>query len=531
MNTQPVFYVPSEKKEQKIWSRQMLDYISGASINGVMKPRRILYQKYYDLMNGVFNMNDYKYVWATFGDVKPMTFANYPLLYPIIQSVVGKFQQQPLPFTAYKVNPNAANERLNMEAELLFLQLVKPYWEKFQQRTGTTLELDERMQILPPDIKKYMKYDYRDLRAQTAHDMIQYTITKHNTQAEFAKMLYDIIVTGDCFGKVEYVDGDAVVRRIDPRTAIPDRPVDMTASPFEVLNNNMDYFFEETYMTHSEVLYEYEYYMSDNDKKTIKDNIQYYFQNKNAKNWNNSYCNYYIAEQEGVRIRVLRGQWKARNTRDFPKEFNEATGEAETQSLDIFDVWEGVKIGHDIYVKLQRKKNIMRTGDNWRQAQLDYFGVTTKYSVYDKAFNLQMLYNIVMSHIEFAINQSGGKATTIYVDDIPIGEDGKPKYELDDIIYMAKVQGVILKQRKEGAPPTGYPDNYQQVDFGLSATINNLILFKTMIEQTASRMTGVSPDSLGFTKPYQAVGVTESNLVQSNSVIFPMYYAHSKVIE
>jgi hypothetical protein len=535
----PMYFVPKKSSDRRRWIMQFLDHVSGTDVLGYIKPRRRMYQRYYDLFNNIFDVNEYKYVWATFGDVKPMTFTNYPLLNPIIQFIAGQFQQHTLAFTAYQTNPNAITQRADMEAELLFLQLVKPYWEQFQQKTGQQITLDDRMDILPENIKTYMTYDFRDLNERVVTDGLTYIITKHNVQSQFAQMLLDLTITGDIRGHIEFIDGDPVPMRDDPRTKVTDRPPDENVYSIIGQDWNPQFDFTETYMNVADVLYNFEYYMDDEQIKKLKALVASFTTSSNSVNqWNTTVCKYYVIDSEGLKIRVLQGSFLARNSESFPKMFDEATGEPESledsklsEDIDIMDVYEGVRIGHDTYCKMQRQKNIIRTGNNWKKAQLNTFGATTKFGLFDKCYQLQMLYNIVLSHMEFAINQAGGKAIVVYTDDMPVGEDGKPSYSLKELAYQAKVQGFILRQRKESPTPQGAPDNYQQVDFGLSQSFSNLLQFKIMIEQTVARMTGVSPDQLGFSNPYQTKGATESNIVQSNSVLQPIYFVLSKVIE
>lgn len=524
------FYVPPVDADRKVWCRMWLDRISNYAIAPGLLQRRLKYAEFFNLADGIFNVNDYAYVWATFGNAKPMTFTNYPLLSVLVDALVGDWQRNNLAFSVLKVNPDAVSEKMNLTAQMLFMQLVKPYWDKIEKAIGTPLNLDDKMQAIPPDAKKYMTYDYRDMQEQTVYDGLNYIIERHDEKSEFSSVLKDITICNDGYGKLTFVDGDPVVKRIHPMFALVDVGVN-DYSDFKILDKELDSFGEERYLTHSEVLYNYGYWMSDTDKLQLKQMVEGFMSGaaNNMAVINN--ITYFRKEEGTIRIRCVEGQWKARNSRPFPKDFDPITNQPKSEALDIFDVYEGVKIGATIYCKCQRKKNILRNGDNYRKAQLDYFGILTKYGIYPKAAPLQMLYNIVMSHIEFAINQAGGKAMTIYLDDVPLGEDGKPKYEIDDLVYMAKVQGIILKQRKEGVPLSGYADNYQQVDFGLSSTINNLYLFKGMIEQTASRMTGISPDRFGFTKSDQAVGVTQNNVAYSSTATAPLFYAHTKMVE
>lgn len=521
------FYVPEGKTERKEWCKQWLDRISNYAISPNVLNRRLRYAEYYNFSDGIFDVMDYAHVWATFGNAKPMTFTNYPLLSVLVDALVGDWLNNNLAFSVFKVNPEAIDERCTLEGEFIAMQMAKPYWDKLEQQLGTKLNFDDRMQSIPDNIKQFFTYDYRDMQEQTVYDGMNYIIEAHNEKGEFEAMLKDIAICNDAYGKIEYINGDPVVKRVHPMFALVDVGIN-DYSTSKIIDKELDSFGEERYLTHSEVLYNYGYWMTPNDRLMLQQMVQGFMSgsSSNAAVINNIT---FLRKEEGtIRIRCVEGEWKARNNVEFPVDFDPLLNKPKKESIDIFDVYEGVLIGQKIYCKCQKKKNALRNGDNYRQAQLDHFGVLTKYGIYPKAAPLQMLYNIVMSHIEFAINQAGGKAMVLYTDDFPLGEDGKPLYELDDLIYKAKVQGVILRQKKEGITPQ---DNYQQHDFGLSSTINNLYLFKTMIEQTASRMTGISPERFGFTKSEQAVGVTNSNVQYSATATQPLFYAHSKMIE
>ena len=242
---------------------------------------------------------------------------------------------------------------------------------------------------------------------------------------------------------------------------------------------------------------------------------------------------YWRYDNSIARVKVIDLQWKAMGENYLPTErkSKDKTKKRGFNVVDMMEKWEGVQIGHDIFIRCQRGSHQIRPATNFRRVELDYFGIQTKESIIRIGWGLQMLYDITMLQIEFLLNQAGGKATVIYLDDIPNGADGKPKYELDDIIYMAKVMGVIVKQRKEGVALRGDSNSYGQVDFGVGNSMQPLIELKAMLEQTARTLTGVNDVRLGFNKPDAGLGVTNNALVQSNYITAPIFNAHSKVTE
>lgn len=521
------YYIPTDKKEIKNWCRLQLQRISNYALSPSLIQRRIDYAKWFALADGKFDPYQFSYIWGINGIPKPMNYTTYPLLSVLVDATVGDWLDSNLVFSVLKVNPEASSEKMDLEGHLTFLQLIKPYLAQIEQLAGSKLPMDDRMDSLPDNVKRFMTYDYRDMEEDTVYNLINYIIEAHDEKSEFATVLKDICICNDGYGKIVYENGDPMVRRIHPMFALVDIGVDDYPSD-KIIDKQLDAFGEELYLTHSEILYNYGYWMSDEDKEKLKSQFAGFIAGTATTTTFNGIL-YFINTAGTLRMRCVEGQWKARNDREFPTSWDETTNKPINEMMDIFDTYEGVMIGRNIYCKLQRKKNILRNGDNYRNCQLDYFGILTKFGIYPKAAPLQMLYNTVMAHIEFAIAQAGGKAFVIYVDELPTDNNGKVK-EVDDAVYDAKVKGIILKKRTEGVPLGGYPDNYQQVDFGISSTINNLYLFKGMIEQTASRMTGISPERFGFAKQDSAVHNTQSNIQYSAVATQPLFYAHARFV-
>src|SRR5690606_4742758 len=107
-------------------------------------------------------------------------------------------------------------------------------------------------------------------------------------------------------------------------------------------------------------------------------------------------------------------------------------------------------------------------------------------SVVDSLKNVQLLYNIVMYHIELSMARSGGKAVVYDVSQ-------KPKnIPLEDVFYHAKNTGLILINNKaEGMQTNGF-NQFQQVDFTLSQSVSQMINLKMMLEDTADKLTGIT---------------------------------------
>ena len=138
--------------------------------------------------------------------------------------------------------------------------------------------------------------------------------------------------------------------------------------------------------------------------------------------------------------------------------------------------------------------------------------------------NVQLLYNIVMYHIELAMARSGGKAVIYDVAQKP------SNVGLEDVFYHAKNSGIIVINSKQEGNQLSSFNQFQQVDYTLSNSVQQLINLKMMLEDTADQITGINRSRAGYQKT-DAVGVNERAVMQSSLITRPLFSIHSVTIE
>ena len=70
---------------------------------------------------------------------------------------------------------------------------------------------------------------------------------------------------------------------------------------------------------------------------------------------------------------------------------------------------------------------------------------------------------------------------------------------------------------------------FQQIDFTLSNSVQQLINLKLMLEQTAGQISGVSPQREGAVGQYEYVGNVQRSVVQSATITESLFYSHAMV--
>jgi hypothetical protein len=201
----------------------------------------------------------------------------------------------------------------------------------------------------------------------------------------------------------------------------------------------------------------------------------------------------------------------------------------ETKWVD--DVWEATMIGGRVLVNARRRDNQVRSVDDPGKTPLSYVGCIkghttgTPVSLVDLLDNIQMLYNIVVYQIELAMARSGGKAVVYDVSQLPtnVGMD------MQQVLYHLKTDGIIPINSKDEGNQMQTFNQFQQVDFTLSQSVQQLINLKMMLEEMAGQISGVTKQREGAVGEYEYVGNVQRSVVQSSTITESWFYSHGEV--
>lgn len=494
----------------------------------------------YLLFNGVFDSKTFEYVTNTYGISSPARLVNFPIIAPKIEVIVGEFMANELEYTVEAINEDAISRKLEKKYSLLTEKLVKPFREELSKITGIEFEGQEFGQEIPEDIEKFMKYNFREQSEVEIFHAINYLNYKYHLKHTFKQGLYDLCITSKGFYNVYVKNGDPFIRRVDPRSLIYDINTES-----ETLQDSQ-WVAEERFLSVNEIIDEFSDYLSQDDVIKIEElRTQGH---DSLSRYNKPYQWYYKDDSNSpLRIRVVTGVWKSLRTLNFKISENKHDPDVpfrkwvgddykiqkgdKIEKKTVTDIWEATMIGHEIVVKARRMPNQIRREDNYANAKLPYIGIIKNnidgitLSIVDSLKNVQILYNIVMYHIELALARSGGKAVVYDVSQKPVG------LSLDDVFYHAKNSGVIpINSKQEGQLHGSGFNQFQQVDFTLSNSVSQLMNLKMMLEQTAETLSGINRSREGFNKT-DAVGVNERNVVQSSLITMPLMANHSRTIE
>tara|TARA_R100000700_G_C3179149_1_gene155382 strand:+ start:4423 stop:6720 length:2298 start_codon:yes stop_codon:yes gene_type:complete len=535
----PQFVLESEKTEE--WANKWVDAVVSymAYIDSPYHNSRLNDIQNYNIYNGSLELQDFKYITEQYGMAYPARLVNYPIISPKIDLLVGEELRRPMDIKVSTTNKEAVLRKEDVKVNLIMKKLTEEIHQEFKDATGIALPAITEMEI-PEDIDLYMRYNYREMVEETAQDGLEYLMQKYHYRDIFKEGFRDLLVTGKEFFKVYDHNGDPYVRRVDPRSVV-----------YEI-NSNSDYLDdaswvgEERYLSYSEILDEFRDELTREDLEELSAMYQIGgYDDLSAYNSQFDWIDY--QEGQEVKIRVVSVEWKSIKTLKFKvsenkfnpeKPFMKAVADdykprrrEQLVTRYVDDIWEATKIGGKILVRARRRPNQVRSVDDAGSTQLSYVGCVRNnttgraVSMVDLLKNIQMLYNIVMYQIELAMARSGGKAVVYDVSQLPtnLGMD------MQTVLYHLKTDGIIPINSKEEGNQLASFNQFQQIDFTLSNSVQQLINLKMMLEQTAGQISGVSPQREGAVGQYEYVGNVQRSVVQSATITESWFYSHSQV--
>jgi hypothetical protein len=391
---------------------------------------------------------------------------------------------------------------------------------------------------IPEDVEEFANMNYRTNVEKQVNVGLKYCIEKWELKNVFKRGFYDLMICNKEFYRTYVKNGVPYAERLDPRQVIYDVNTDQ-----EMLQDCL-YAGIENWYTANEIIDRYK--LSDKEIEKIEEMAQ---QTSQWYNDHNRDFNSYIIGNESspLKIKVVEFQWRSIKKMvykvspnkydpeiDFykmmPDDYKKKGDEDNIVTKGITEIRQCTKIGHDCVIDFGAKPNQIRYEENYSNTQLDFFGVIrnnfngTTLSIVDTLKNIQLMYNYVMYHIDSALARTGGKAIIYDVSQ-------KPKnVPLSDVMYHAKNSGLILINSKQEGGQMSTFNQWKDVDFTLSQSVGQLINLKSMLEDTADKLTGISSARAGINKASDAVGVNERSVMQSTLITAPLFDLHYTLV-
>ncbi|HSH53230.1 MAG TPA: hypothetical protein VK982_16005, partial [Bacteroidales bacterium] len=386
-NQPPIQKLPRSKKNQE-WKESNIDYfISRYDINytdGTSRKERMKIA--YDLYNSIFNENDFKYVTDPFKvrDGFPATIQNFNIIKPKIDLLIGEETKRPYSYKVIQVNEDATSKLQEKYKQLVTTSIVNVAREGSPDQPVT----DEELQQIE-DLGKYINHDYSDLAETVAYHTLEYLNEKENIRDKFVKGFKDGLISGMEVIYVGILNSEPVLERVNPLYFSYDSRPDVEFIEdgdwaVRRIRMSVSSIYERLYdvMTESELdtLIEKFDFANHNSKKSGADFNRIVWKNFDQSSFNDEF--------DTEAIDVYHVTWRSLAKVGFLTYFDE-NGEEQTEVVDenyvpldeeevtwdwVTEIWEGYKVGDDMYLAINPIPNQYVSIDNPNDQKLPYVG-------------------------------------------------------------------------------------------------------------------------------------------------------------
>jgi hypothetical protein len=571
-------------KNKKAWGKNMIDEIDRYDSLGYDGRENIDRKRAnYDLFNGVLTASDFEYVCKPYGEgvgEMPAEMRHYDIMSPKLRVLFGEEIKRPFNFKAIATNPEAITEKEREKTRLVQEYLQQQIQARIQQKLMEQGLLEqggpeeaqdpEAMQqkqqqiqqvqqaMTPPEIEEYMKRDFQAAKEIMGNQMLTYLKHKLSIREKFNKGWKHALIAGEEVYWAGIVNDEPEIRVVNPLYFEYDKDPDL------------DYIQDGQWakyimrMTPGSVADSFGEYLSEKEIKDLytdsslggsshplgSDEFGYDYDD-------NLFDSTFSMEGDGEHtpdgssyIRVVHCEWRSLRKLGFLKTLNENMEEEEiivdeTYTLNkkagdielkwewIPEIWEGTKIGKDLYVNIQAKPNQFKDLDNLYTCKLGYVGLaynnlnSASVSMIDRMKPYQYLYNIIMYRLELDLASDKGKKFLADINQIP----SSMGIDMEKWLYYFDAMGVAwVNPNEEGQRNKQSNFNqWQAVDLTMSQTIQQKIQLLEYLEVQCGEVSGVTKQREGQVGPNELVGNTQQAVVQSSHITEEWFYLHNRL--
>ena len=567
INIFPAQKVPMSKKTKE-WKESCVNYIIGhsaSSRNGNSRSREEEMQTYYDLYNSIYNEKDLKYVTNPFkqDDGFPATAQDYNIIKPKIDLLLGEETKRPFNFRVVRTSDIATSNLQDKAKQLLIDYVQASIMSKLgpeeQARYQEALQSGEIM--TPEQIQKYLTKDYKDIAEIAAQHSLNYLKQKLNVTHEFFKGWKDALIAGEEIYYVGVINGEPYVERVNPLSFSYEQSADLefiheASWCCRKMNMSATEIYDRFYDKMSEKqLNELLDMMDDGTRGGLNPQVRKTsldYPHIKTRTINGFSSNPF---QNADNINVWHCCWKSFKKIGFVTIINPETGVEEEFEVDesykvtgrevnvewtwIIEVWEGYRVGEDLYIGIQPVEYQHISADNPNSQKLPYTGVvynntnSSPRSLVSMMKPLQYMYIVIWYRLELAMARDKGKVVTMDITQIPKSMN----IDVAKWMHYLGALGVnFVNPYEEGwdipGREGGKPSQFNQItalDLTMANTIDQYINLMDKIESMVSEITGVTKQREGAISSNELVGNVERSVVQSAHITEPLFWVHNQV--
>lgn len=562
----PAQKLPMSKKTQA-WKEACVDYVVGAGDSGFGgngRSRSDEMQTYYDLYNSIYNEKDLKYVTNPFkqDDGFPAMAQDYNIIKPYVDQLLGEETKRPFNFHPQRTSDIAASELQEKAKEMLMDYIQATIASKLSPEQAARYEqaLATGEIQTPEAIAKYLQKDYKDIAETEAYHALQFLKRRLNLTHEFYKGWKDALIGGEEIYYIGVINGDPYVERVNPMYFDYEHSLDLE------FIDDAAWCRRKMIMSATEI---YDRFYDKMSERQLNELLELIDQRPGA--GNNPEIRKTSIDYESIKLHKINSFtdnpfdidhivvyhccWKSFKKIGFVTLLNPETGEAEEFQVDedykvtgteqsvewdwIIEVWEGYRIGDDMYIGIQPIEYQHISADNPNSQKLPYTGVvynntnSKPRSLVSMMKPLQYMYIVVWYRLELALSRDKGKVAVMDITQIPKSMN----IDVNKWMHYLSALGVaFINPYDEGwdipGREGGKPSQFNQLsswDLTMSNVIAEYIQLMQKIEDMVAKLTGITPQRQGQIAASELVSNTNTAVSMSYHITEPWFWNHNQV--
>lgn len=562
----PAQKLPMSKKTQA-WKEACVDYVVGAGDSGFGgngRSRSDEMQTYYDLYNSIYNEKDLKYVTNPFkqDDGFPAMAQDYNIIKPYVDQLLGEETKRPFNFHPQRTSDIAASELQEKAKEMLmdYIQATIASKLSLEQAARYEQALATGEIQTPEAIAKYVQKDYKDIAETEAYHALQFLKRKLNLTHEFYKGWKDALIGGEEIYYIGVINGDPYVERVNPMYFDYEHSLDLE------FIDDAAWCRRKMIMSATEI---YDRFYDKMSERQLNELLELIDQRPGA--GNNPEIRKTSIDYESIKLHKINSFtdnpfdidhivvyhccWKSFKKIGFVTLLNPETGEVEEFQVDedykvtgteqsvewdwIIEVWEGYRIGDDMYIGIQPIEYQHISADNPNSQKLPYTGVvynntnSKPRSLVSMMKPLQYMYIVVWYRLELALSRDKGKVAVMDITQIPKSMN----IDVNKWMHYLSALGVaFINPYDEGwdipGREGGKPSQFNQLsswDLTMSNVIAEYIQLMQKIEDMVAKLTGITPQRQGQIAASELVSNANTAVNMSYHITEPWFWNHNQV--
>lgn len=455
----------------------------------------------------------------------PIPIRNINNIKPILYQLFGEQLARPFNFSVQNIGKDAVRLRDEMYSNQYFQILNKKLKQELMQ-IGLPFEneqaLAEQLKTVPDNMEEFSKMPFKDKYTAAMQSLLDYYHYNYNIKETTDFGFLDFLIFGEEIYRTDLKNRHKPIQKISPLNCIYDNEYNALGI------HDPSWFICWDFLSLDECVARFN--LTDKQIWALKDAISQHHSYNTASLLDSTLWNLYNPSYLNGKFLVYYVTWKAisgisyakgekgdlfiKDLNDYHKKRFEETlkNKGEEETVYIQEVWEGVKIGNDIYTSIEPYPLQPRSKENFKSVILPVTVVKTDgNSLCADLKETDILLKIMWHKVEFLLSQAKGAILAIDLSYIP----REYNYDIDKVIYHLISDGVLMYNSREDGNINNGGNMIHQIDLGVSQTLQAVLGYIQMLEKKLSDIAGVNEQRMAQMQGKDSLGVTKMAMSQS----------------